>query len=182
MSNENRRKLLKSLAIGSGAVIAGKSLPENWTKPVVSSVLLPAHAQTSGLIYGGSDLLYANMDRDSIFASFISTANAGEVRPSGDRGCATLLASGELEIYTQFRSNANRRRGVLKTDGTVGTLTVIESHPNCGDRDLAARVLEFNQNSGFILDMDRERSPLYFPIVSSCDMMSWPDLNDDTCD
>jgi len=45
--NENRRKLLKSLAAGSGAVIAGKSLPESWSKPVVDSVMLPAHAQTS---------------------------------------------------------------------------------------------------------------------------------------
>jgi len=51
MSDTNRRKLLKSLAAGSGAVIAGKSLPESWTKPVVDSVLLPAHAQTSQFIY-----------------------------------------------------------------------------------------------------------------------------------
>ncbi|MFW2439674.1 MAG: hypothetical protein ACN4GR_09910, partial [Arenicellales bacterium] len=34
-------------AAGSGAVIAGKNLPENWAKPVVDSVLLPAHAATS---------------------------------------------------------------------------------------------------------------------------------------
>ena len=45
--NENRRKLLKSIAAGSGAVIAGKSLPESWSKPVVDSVILPVHAQTS---------------------------------------------------------------------------------------------------------------------------------------
>ena len=45
--NENRRKLLKSIAAGSGAVIAGKSLPESWSKPVVDSVMLPVHAQTS---------------------------------------------------------------------------------------------------------------------------------------
>ena len=46
-SNESRRQLLKSIAAGSGAVIAGKNLPEKWTKPVVDSVMLPAHAQTS---------------------------------------------------------------------------------------------------------------------------------------
>ena len=52
-SNESRRKLLKTIAAGSGAVIAGKSLPENWSRPVVDSVMLPAHAQTSpgGLYY-----------------------------------------------------------------------------------------------------------------------------------
>lgn len=47
MSDYSRRKLLKTIAAGSGAVIAGKSLPDNWTKPVVDSVVLPAHAQTS---------------------------------------------------------------------------------------------------------------------------------------
>ena len=47
--SEGRRKLLKSIAAGSGAIIAGKSLPENWTKPVVDSVILPAHAGSSGV-------------------------------------------------------------------------------------------------------------------------------------
>lgn len=42
-----RRKLLKSLAAGSGAVIAGKSLPESWIKPVIDTVMLPAHAVTT---------------------------------------------------------------------------------------------------------------------------------------
>ena len=47
MSDKSRRKLLKSIAAGSGAVIAGKSLPDSWSRPVVDSVMLPAHAQTS---------------------------------------------------------------------------------------------------------------------------------------
>ena len=39
-----RRKLISGLTVG----IAGASqLPTQWTKPVVNSVLLPAHAQTS---------------------------------------------------------------------------------------------------------------------------------------
>ena len=46
-TEESRRKLLKSIAIGSGVVIAGKSLPESWSRPVVDSVMLPAHAETS---------------------------------------------------------------------------------------------------------------------------------------
>jgi len=46
-SNNSRRKLLKSIAAGSGAIVAGKSLPDAWCRPVVDSVLLPAHALTS---------------------------------------------------------------------------------------------------------------------------------------
>ncbi len=46
-SNDSRRKLLKSIAAGSGAVVAGKSLPESWSKPVIDSVILPVHATTT---------------------------------------------------------------------------------------------------------------------------------------
>ena len=46
-SSESRRNLLKSIAAGSGVIVAGKSLPESWSRPVVDSVMLPAHAQTS---------------------------------------------------------------------------------------------------------------------------------------
>lgn len=42
-----RRRLLKSVVAGGGVLATGKLLPENWARPVVESVLLPAHAQTS---------------------------------------------------------------------------------------------------------------------------------------
>ena len=50
---DSRRKLLKSIAVGTGAVVAGKSLPDSWSRPVVDTVLLPSHAQTSLLSYSG---------------------------------------------------------------------------------------------------------------------------------
>ena len=43
----SRRRVLKSIAAGSGAVITGKSLPETWTRPVIDTVMLPAHATTT---------------------------------------------------------------------------------------------------------------------------------------
>lgn len=47
MSDLIRRKILKSLTVASGAVIAGKSMPESWSRPIITAVVLPAHAQTS---------------------------------------------------------------------------------------------------------------------------------------
>jgi hypothetical protein len=47
MSDKTRRKLFKIIASSSGAVIAGKSIPESWSRPVIDAVILPAHAQTS---------------------------------------------------------------------------------------------------------------------------------------
>jgi hypothetical protein len=46
-SGESKRRLLKSFALGGGAVVAGKSFPESWVRPVVESVVLTAHAQMS---------------------------------------------------------------------------------------------------------------------------------------
>ncbi|MFW2440978.1 MAG: hypothetical protein ACN4GR_16600 [Arenicellales bacterium] len=46
-SSESRRRLLKSISTGGGAIVVGKSLPESWSRPVVDSVMLPAHAQAS---------------------------------------------------------------------------------------------------------------------------------------
>lgn len=45
--NDRRRKLLRSIATGGTVIVAGKSIPETWTKPIVNSVLLPTHASTS---------------------------------------------------------------------------------------------------------------------------------------
>jgi len=44
---EARRKLLRGVVAGGGAIMAGKTLPDNWSRPLVDSVVLPVHAQTS---------------------------------------------------------------------------------------------------------------------------------------
>ena len=47
-SNDSRRRLLKSITIGTSAIYAGNALPNKWAKPIVDSVVLPAHGQTTG--------------------------------------------------------------------------------------------------------------------------------------
>ncbi|MCI5140058.1 MAG: hypothetical protein D3922_16995, partial [Candidatus Electrothrix sp. AR1] len=47
--NQARRKTIKKLVIGAGALAGYSLLPEKWTKPVVEQIILPAHAQTSGI-------------------------------------------------------------------------------------------------------------------------------------
>jgi hypothetical protein len=52
-SSTSRRRLLKALGLGgASAAAAAGLLPARWTRPVIDSVLLPAHAQATG--FGGS--------------------------------------------------------------------------------------------------------------------------------
>ena len=83
-SSESRRKLLKSIAAGSGAIVAGKNLPDNWARPVVDSVMLPAHAQTSNepaafVSSGGTLPPRVSVDSNSLFAD-ITEALVPEVK------------------------------------------------------------------------------------------------------
>jgi hypothetical protein len=105
MSDQSRRKILKSIAAGSGAIVAGKSLPESWSRPVVDSVLLPAHAQTSdtanGPFAGTATTQVPALKSDSIFAqatdSLVPQAHAADgfepyvcVQPNSTNDAATV--------------------------------------------------------------------------------------------
>jgi hypothetical protein len=46
-TNSGRRRLLKALSLGGAVTVSDSVVPRSWVSPVVDSVLLPAHAQTS---------------------------------------------------------------------------------------------------------------------------------------
>lgn len=72
---KSRRKLLKSIAAGSGAIVVGKSLPDSWSRPTVDSVLLPAHATTSLTESSGpaGDIQSGKLETDSLFAKAVDS-------------------------------------------------------------------------------------------------------------
>ncbi|MEN8190398.1 MAG: hypothetical protein ABFS19_11165 [Thermodesulfobacteriota bacterium] len=49
-----RRKVLKLMALGTTALTVESILPDQWVKPVTEFIVLPAHAETSGEIDGGT--------------------------------------------------------------------------------------------------------------------------------
>lgn len=91
--NKNKRDVLKGLAVGSV-----------WATPVVSSVVLPVHAQTSGCLYSGVAIA-SNQDSD-IYV------------------CAVVDGDSAIVTHEAFNSGTScrcvTRRGELMLDGSAG--------------------------------------------------------------
>jgi len=93
VKDETRRKLLKGLAV---------TIPAAWTRPIVESVVLPAHAVTTGSTYFSA-------------AASRERTNAGEIGPIWI--CAVLVDN-SLDVTTQGTNNTGRRRGTIPLSGT----------------------------------------------------------------
>ncbi len=96
---QQRRKLLKTMVLGSGGAVVLNQAPVGWTKPVVKALVLPAHAQTTanvvdGAFFGGNSLAVLAVNNTANTAEsvagnqlngqswldwFISSASAGTV-------------------------------------------------------------------------------------------------------
>lgn len=115
--NDGRRKIVQSVIVGSGTLIAGYTSPHNWTKPIVDSVLLPVHAQTSQItppvttqtfftnsgivrIDGESDILAKlfNVTISSAHAQFLPFVVA--VTTSGSSAFVQFLSSFRDALFT----------------------------------------------------------------------------------
>jgi hypothetical protein len=179
MSDKSRRKLLKSIAAGSGAIVAGKSLPESWSRPVVDSVMLPAHAQTSGGTYSGTGLRgesvsLGKIEQDSLFARFIDEAlpeayagNPGDGGGDGYYGCGIVEGSSAYVTIAGLNSHETGapfliRRGDLSMDGSEGTITASGSDISpCANNGLASRPARINP------DLSNE-TELVVQILTAC--------------
>lgn len=144
MSDNARRKLLKSIAAGSGAIVAGKTLPDSWSRPVVDTVILPVHAQTSGGIYSASGIPTSTtapveqFNQETQLArlvdSLVPEANAGNGGGSFEHGwyaCAMVSGSSVFVSVAGLGGKGVHdpsetlmiRRGTLDIGGAEGTIT-----------------------------------------------------------
>ena len=124
-STENpRRNLLKALA-GTGA--AATLAPEQWTKPVLNTILLPAHAQTtSDQEFGGgiNNGLGANSRHEHLLDRFIQPAFAAS-SPVGENfggGCVLFSTTGSLiNILVQQTTGDIGEGSTTIVDGSFST-------------------------------------------------------------
>ena len=71
---ETKRKLIKSAILGTGVVGSASAMPSKWTKPVIDSVILPSHAETTDdsgsspgdKVISSSRINHKNIDYDTV--------------------------------------------------------------------------------------------------------------------
>ena len=103
-STDNRRKLLKSIAAGSGAIVAGKTLPESWVRPVVDSIILPAHAQTSCVVAGCYASPSSAPPNQTIIIT-VSDAGLVTVSSGGATGTDTISPPNDLAFSVDINND-----------------------------------------------------------------------------
>lgn len=74
-----RRKTIKTLAVGVGALAGSTVLPEKWVTPIIQGIALPAHAQTSAPL----QLAFCNGRVDLQLVSGNSGTSSMTIRATG---------------------------------------------------------------------------------------------------
>jgi len=124
---QKRRKALKNILAGSGTVVTAAAMKDKWARPVVESVVLPAHAQTSGRVYSGSGLTttFISDEDGSLLADLTeSLVQEAQAQAEGDfYSCATDNGStADVVIAGESHNEYLEMPGVLLV--RRGTLTI----------------------------------------------------------
>ncbi|MGA8259398.1 MAG: twin-arginine translocation signal domain-containing protein [Arenicellales bacterium] len=109
--NTSRRKLLTGTAVLGAAIGAGGVLPKEWTRPVVESVLLPAHANISGCSGTFCDIgvkALITVSGGTVMASVGADSGSGPFSPDGT---FSFALSGGMWIQGTIASDCSQIQG-----------------------------------------------------------------------
>jgi hypothetical protein len=134
-ANPARRRLLTALA--AGGVVGVHDLPERWIKPVVDSVLLPAHAQATLVVFGLTCRADTNNGAfpfpqapcsDSSQYGHLYTNDVQNVQalvnPTNNGGTVRLVATGTLS--GQFLNTTAIVSGGIANFGSINVPNVVQ--------------------------------------------------------
>ncbi|MGE0704364.1 MAG: hypothetical protein AB7F99_14100 [Vicinamibacterales bacterium] len=148
-----RRRLLLTLAATGGAFASANVLPREWTRPIIDTIVVPAHAQASGPVVGlftttGQlasifDLLVAPVHAAPIPLGNIVVGNAvfdaaWDLVAEGYSICVsgTLLTTNNAISFVTSGNGA--RKGNFLQDFSIDTAPLSEGHVD-------GTILLFNQ-------------------------------------
>ena len=118
--NPTRRKLIKSAVAGGVVVTAAELMPTNWTKPVIQSVVLPAHATTTMLAY---TVTVTNNTTAQALTPAVVVVHGGDYAPpgAGDMASAGLKTLAEIGMPTGYIAESTAAGGMAShTEGPFG--------------------------------------------------------------
>jgi hypothetical protein len=141
-----RRRALK-LLLGGGVVGSAATLPTRWTRPVVESVILPAHAQLSGPhSYSGSGTLtpvgamMGAADPGGLLDLLVPTAAAGTPVPESlNYDICIVVTDGTANVHINV---VDSPICTFIGSGAVGGGTI--DLPDCGPYSSAACTVMLN--------------------------------------
>jgi hypothetical protein len=103
---EKRRKALKNILAGSGTVVSAAAMQDKWARPVIETVILPAHAQTSfvgGFAAGG---IVQGVEENKLLDVLVPSAHAMPplkdvcVNVNGNTASVQVTVQGSATIYS----------------------------------------------------------------------------------
>lgn len=125
MNNEktqkSRRKLLKLLAASGGVVSA--NLPLTWRRPLISSIIVPAHAQVSGVCYVGQQSDPPLRECICISGNHVSVQVIAGVGDSLFTGSGTVA-----QLAAGIPLSPPSAAGIIILDGVIVGGTSIKGH------------------------------------------------------
>ena len=116
--NPTRRKLIKSAVAGGVVVTAAELMPTNWTKPVIQSVVLPAHAATTMLTY---TVTVTNNTMAQALTPAVVVVHGGDYAPPGvgDMASAGLKTLAEIGMPTGYIAESTAAGGMAYVAGDM---------------------------------------------------------------
>ena len=170
--NKSNSRRMVLLGLGGG-VVGATQLPKTWSKPVIDSIMLPAHAQTTASGFGGGgDEFVSNMPtRQNILSDLISTAVAGLVDEVvfeyfPEQLYVTETAEGAFEAFVLFVYEGGdqgsqprmQESGVYKAvgqiNGSSAELIFLEGCDTLGDDESRIEIAQVDTTASFRLEIN----------------------------
>lgn len=177
-NNASRRRLLKALATTGGAMATGSAvLPAKWVSPVVNSIMLPAHAQTSLVVgnFGPAELRLSRRESPSVLDLVVPRA---EARPALSATVGNITFSA---YWMVGESGANICGTAVNFNNATPTVTLSGTVGRSGDslgnfqQEVNGPILKFtgqqvgNNGVSLTASVDVNSSPLFAqPSAGGC--------------
>jgi hypothetical protein len=116
--DQGRREAMQKIAVGVGFLAGCSVLPETWTEPIIGRIVLPAHAQTSG-VCTGSALTYSWLIHSALAAvngsmlTLLSNGTATSTVSGAGTGTWTLDSNNDFDIMIPFDGGFDDYYGTL---------------------------------------------------------------------